>query len=76
MTIDLPKNHKIFFLRTFSLAKTTMKEKILVVAEKYTDIYTKTQNWVNLAHLALQDLDRGIAILSIEHICLYSSLLS
>ena len=49
-----------------------MKDKILVVAEQYTDIYTKTQNWLNLADLALQDLDRGIPILSIGCICLYS----
>lgn len=27
---------------------TAMKDKILVVAEQYKDIYTATQNWVNL----------------------------
>lgn len=65
MTIDLPKNHKKIVLGTYALAKTAMKEKILVVAEQYTDIYTATQNWVNLTDLALKNLDRGIPILSI-----------
>ena len=65
MTIDLPKNHKKFVLGTSALVKTAMKEKILVVAEQYTDIYTTTQNWVNLADLALQDLDRGILMIEV-----------